>query len=74
MAHKKQLIHESEDGFLFFDPDTMWFHYMTKNENCTDKISPIGIYRRGNFHLTESEFTAIQDWLLRNLKDGVFQD
>lgn len=70
---KKILLHESEEGFLFFDTEKCWFCFLDKDKSIVNPISEIQTFRIGHFDLTVEEMASIKSWLRENLKDGVFQ-
>lgn len=69
----KILLHESDEGYLFFDAEKVWFYFLDKNPYRVDNVDPIFMFRPGNFNLTSEETNAIKQWLMENLKDGVLQ-
>ena len=65
----KILIHESNDGKIFFDTVENWFYY----ENEEGNFGKIEMIRPGWFDLTPEEADAIKSWIVRCLQIGILQ-
>lgn len=71
--NKNNLIHESDESYIVYDENKAWFYFIRKGESAAELAQPICLYRPGNFDLTAEEISSIKEWLMRNLKYGVFQ-
>jgi hypothetical protein len=60
------IIHESDEGILFYDVEKNGF-YFTDNDANT---GPIHLARQGFFDLTHEEYEAIGNWI-RGMLNGL---
>ena len=56
-----ELLYEDEDHVIFWDSEKKWFY--VREGNC--EPTPVMLVRSGFFELTQEEFSAVKDFIIK---------